>query len=70
MPVSPTPGPRRKGRAGLVIAVIVVLVAIAVFVGMNIDHAKEAAETPGGGPPNTGATLSGAPPQGTNGTNN
>ena len=70
MPVSPTPGPRRKGRAGIVIAAIVVIVAIVVFVGMNLDHAKEAAETPGGGPQHTGTTPAGTSTEGTNGTNN
>lgn len=70
MPLSPTPGPRRKGRAAIAVVAILILVAIVVFVGMNLDHAKEAAETPGGGPQHTGTTMSGDAPEKAPGTNN
>ena len=36
------PSPRRKGKAGLVIGVIVALMAVAIFVGLNLSHSQNA----------------------------
>ena len=46
MPDPKTPGPRRKGKAGIVIVAAVILMAIITFVGMNMQHAKELEENP------------------------
>lgn len=45
------PGPRRKGRAGLVIVVIVLVLVVVIFVTRNIEHAQDLEENP---PPATG----------------
>ena len=39
-----TPGPRRKGRAAIVVAAIVVVVILAIFVGFNLQHSTEVDE--------------------------
>jgi hypothetical protein len=41
-----SPSPRRKARAGFVVAAIVILVVVAIFVGLNLQHAKELEESP------------------------
>lgn len=46
MATSDSPGPKRKGRAGAIVVAIVILLAIVVFVGMNLQHAQELEENP------------------------
>lgn len=36
----PDPGPRRKGRAAIVVVAIVLAMVVAIFVGYNIQHAR------------------------------
>jgi hypothetical protein len=44
MPDPENPGPKRKGRAGLIVVLLVICAAVAIFVGMNIQHAQELEE--------------------------
>ncbi|MCZ0960984.1 hypothetical protein [Paracoccus benzoatiresistens] len=37
----PKPGPRRLGRAGVAVAVILVAIILVIFVGRNLWHATE-----------------------------
>ncbi|MFQ8433174.1 hypothetical protein [Amaricoccus sp. W119] len=46
MVTSNNPGPKRKGRAGVIVVAIVILLAIVVFVGMNLQHARELEQNP------------------------
>jgi hypothetical protein len=38
------PSPKRKSRAGLVVVGLVLAIAVVIFIGMNIDHAKQMEE--------------------------
>ncbi|MTE01281.1 hypothetical protein GIY56_13405 [Paracoccus sp. YIM 132242] len=40
------PGPRRLGRAGVAVVVILVAVMLVLFVGRNLWHASEVHDTP------------------------
>lgn len=40
------PSAKRKGRAGLVIVVVLLLLVIGIFVARNIEHAQELEENP------------------------
>lgn len=40
------PGPRRKGRAGLVIVLILLVMVVFIFVARNFEHAEELEENP------------------------
>ena len=44
MPDADKPSPRRLGRAAIVIGVIVILIAVATFVGLNLQHARDQEE--------------------------
>jgi len=55
MPDPSTPSPRRKGRAAIIVAAIVLLVALVIFVGLNFQHAKELEESPPAPPSPTSA---------------
>ena len=40
------PGPKRKGRAGIVVVVVLFVVIAVIFVARNIEHAQELEEHP------------------------
>jgi hypothetical protein len=40
------PSPKRKSRAAIVIVAIGLLMIVAIFVGMNLQHAEELEENP------------------------
>lgn len=42
----PKPGPRRLGRAGVAVVVILVAIALVLFVGRNLWHATEVQDDP------------------------
>lgn len=42
----PRPGPRRLGRAGVAVVVILIALALVLFVGRNLWHATEVDEDP------------------------
>ena len=53
MPDPENPSPRRKGRAGVIVVALVLFMAVAIFVGMNLEHSQELDENP---PPGTALT--------------
>ena len=40
------PSPRRKARAGIIVAAIVLVLVVVIFVGRNLQHAEEMEENP------------------------
>jgi hypothetical protein len=40
------PSQRRKARAGVIVVALVFLIAAAIFVGLNLQHARELKENP------------------------
>lgn len=50
MPDPDKPNPKRLGRAAIVIGGIVILMAVAIFVGLNLQHATEVDENPASAP--------------------
>lgn len=43
---APRPGPRRLGRAGVLVAVVLAVLVVVVFVGRNLWHVSEVNEEP------------------------
>jgi hypothetical protein len=50
-----SPNPRRKARAGIIVFAIVLIVAVVIFVGLNLQHASDLAESPPAPPAPTSA---------------
>ena len=48
------PSAKRKGRAVFVVGAIIFLIVVVIFVGMNLDHARDMEENP---PPGTEASA-------------
>lgn len=46
MPTPENPSPKRKGRAGVIVVALVLLIAVALFVGLNFQYVQEPEEGP------------------------
>jgi hypothetical protein len=66
MPDPETPSPRRAGKAAIVVVAAILLIVVAIFVGLNLQHAKDQRGEQAGNPnpataPKTERDLGSAP---------